>query len=441
MRNFASLLGFATVVAFVQAGAFALTPQLVDQSKRTTALVEIPLNAREKVFGSAFCIDAAGLFVTNAHVADVATGHKLTLIVSPGETDQRVISAKVLKSIKEADLALLQADEPGTLSVVPIGEVSSLFDTMEVTAFGYPFGGALSLNSKEYPAISVSTGHVTSLRKKAGILELIQLDAALNPGNSGGPVLDSAGHVVGIVQAGVPGSGINFAIPVNRLQKLIGEPMIFVSTPTPIDYAQRLAEHALTVKVVSFTRPAPQFSVELSIHTEGGPSKSYLGQTVAGVCNFNVVPVPHSSDKSVSISATFSDGVITGRATDRTIKVGEMSISLSTIRSITHGEASGAAVVLASGKEEKGAIKGLESVVVNFGQMAATLDLAKADSITFVDADRPAGSMLYKVTLRVKGAPVGEATGGIDFVGAPKMRLPAARPPSPPVEIHRISRR
>ena len=387
-------------------------------NRSATALVEIPLNANQKVFGSAFCIDAAGLFVTNAHVADEAAGGKLTLIISPGETDQRIISAKVLKSVKEADLALLQAEETGTFSALPIGDVAELFDTMDVTAFGYPFGGALTLNSKEYPAISVSTGHITSLRKKAGNLELVQLDAALNPGNSGGPVIDSTGHVIGIVQAGVPGAGINFAIPVNRLQKLIAEPMIIVSSPTPIEYAQRFVEHPLSVKVVSFTKPAPQYSVEMSIHTEGGPSKSYTGQTVAGACSFTVVPVPHSTDgKTVAISAMFTDGVITGRATDKTIKVGESPLTLSTIRTISHAQDAGATAVLISGKEEKGAIKGLEAVVVSFGEMSATFNLAKANSITFDDGDKPVGSMLYKVTIRLKGNAVGETSGAIDFSG------------------------
>ena len=79
-------------------------------------------------------------------------------------------------------------------------------------AFGFPFGKDLSLSNDEYPNVTVSTGHITSLRKIKGELAAIQVDAQLNPGNSGGPVLNDRGKVVGIVVAGIDGTGIDFAI-------------------------------------------------------------------------------------------------------------------------------------------------------------------------------------------------------------------------------------
>ena len=154
----------------------------------------------------------------------VEEASKFTVILSPGEPDQRIVNAKELKVDAEMDLALLQIQNPGTLKALQLGDASTLYDTMDLTAFGYPFGMALATTEKDYPSISVSTGHLTSLRKKAGELEVIQLDAVLNPGNSGGPVLDANGRVVGVVQAGLPGAGINFAIPVSRLQKFLKDP-------------------------------------------------------------------------------------------------------------------------------------------------------------------------------------------------------------------------
>ena len=204
------------------APAYGLPREAVEQVKRVTALVEVHIG-KDRGFGTAFCIDAKGVFVTNAHV--VGKLHKMTVILCPGEADQRIVDAKVLKVNVEMDLALIQIDDPGTLKALELGDAGTLFDTMDLTAFGYPFGNALASSEKEYPSISVSTGHITSLRKKAGELELIQLDAVLNPGNSGGPVLDGNGRVVGIVQAGLPGAGINFAIPVSRLQKFLKLPM------------------------------------------------------------------------------------------------------------------------------------------------------------------------------------------------------------------------
>jgi serine protease Do len=80
-----------------------------------------------------------------------------------------------------------------------------LTELAEVVAFGYPFGSGLAVSKKEKPAISVNVGRITSLRQKAGELHRIQIDAALNPGNSGGPVLDKEGKVIGVVVGGVQG--------------------------------------------------------------------------------------------------------------------------------------------------------------------------------------------------------------------------------------------
>jgi hypothetical protein len=425
------LRSYVLAILLCPTALFALSPTIVNQAKNATALVEIPIDATQKVFGTAFCIDASGLFVTNAHVADTAPAGKVTLIISPGETDQRVLTARVLKSEKELDLALLQAESPGTLATLELGQIATLFDTMDLTAFGYPFGGALALASKEYPAISVSTGHVTALRKKAGVLELIQLDAALNPGNSGGPVIDSAGHVVGIVQAGVPGAGVNFAIPVSRLQKMISKPVITVTPAKPIEYAARFGEHHLSVAVVALTKPTPQYSIELSLHTKGSSSRLYTGQAVGGVSNFTVIPVPRTSDgQSVAFSARFTDGTVTGIAADRPLKVGNTSINLKTIRTITQAAGASATLALADGTQMSGPLKGLEAVAVNFGEMSATLNLARALSITMDDGDRAVHSLLYKVTVRVKGEAVGEEMGSIDFVGAPDEAI-AAVPSAP----------
>jgi len=88
-------------------------------------------------------------------------------------------------------------------------------------AFGYPFGTALALREKEYPSVTVLVGRITAGRKKKGQAEAIQIDAQLNPGNSGGPVLNSAGSVIGIVRSGIRGTGLNYAIPAAVAQKFL----------------------------------------------------------------------------------------------------------------------------------------------------------------------------------------------------------------------------
>src|SRR6185369_9529242 len=89
-----------------------------------------------------------------------------------------------------------------------LGEAASLTETLPIVAFGYPFGSDLALGKSEYPNISVSTGRITSLRKEDGNIQRIQIDASLNPGNSGGPLVNSAGQTLGVVESGIVGTAV-----------------------------------------------------------------------------------------------------------------------------------------------------------------------------------------------------------------------------------------
>lgn len=409
-------------VLVAASAALALPAKVVESAKRATALVEIPLADQQKGFGSAFCIDASGVFVTNAHVADAAKGGQIRLILSPGEADQKIVDAKVLKSEKTLDLALLKIEvaPADALPVLPLGDAASLYDTMELTAFGYPFGEALSLNSTEYPAVSVSTGRVTSLRKKAGALEIVQVDAVLNPGNSGGPMLDADGHVMGIVQAGVQGAGINFAIPVSRLQKMLLSPVIHVGLSAPILYALRDQSHHIGVTVVSMAKPLPKYDVELSVRVGKGNWRSFHGAVENGMSNFDVVPAPgEAAVKIVAITAKFPDGVITGHAVDQPINVGDQKKMLSDLRQINHLDRPQPDVTGREGNQTPAALFGLGAIRMSFGEMTTTLDLTKATSISIEDVDHPARSLQYKVAVKVNDEVVGQDVGSFKFEGAP----------------------
>jgi Trypsin-like peptidase domain len=92
---------------------------------------------------------------------------------------------------------------------------SRLAEAMEVVAFGFPFGTGLAQGRQRHPAVSVNVGRISSLRRKGDALDAIQLDAAVNVGNSGGPLLDKDGKVIGVIAATVGrGTGVNFALGV-----------------------------------------------------------------------------------------------------------------------------------------------------------------------------------------------------------------------------------
>src|ERR1700686_3200891 len=93
---------------------------------------------------------------------------------------------------------------------------------MPVFVFGFPFGKILATN-KRNPAITVGKGSVSSIRlDEKDELALVQIDGALNPGKSGGPVVDAPGRLVGIAVATIKdSSGIGLAIPARQLKRLL----------------------------------------------------------------------------------------------------------------------------------------------------------------------------------------------------------------------------
>jgi S1-C subfamily serine protease len=161
--------------------------------------------------GTGFVIDAQGDILTNEHVVDGANTIRVTF------ADQRVVQAKLLGSDPSRDLAMLQVNVPASeLDPLPLGSSSSLSPGDPVIAIGNPFGYVRS----------VSTGIVSGLDREIEapnrftITGAIQTDAAINHGNSGGPLLDANGRVVGIT-AQIADSGVNanvgvgFAVPID----------------------------------------------------------------------------------------------------------------------------------------------------------------------------------------------------------------------------------
>ena len=141
-----------------------------------------------------------------------------------------MLNARVIKLDEENDLALLKVDASPHLVAIPLGTDDNLVETMSLAAFGYPFGRLLASDNR-YPAVSVNAGTVTALRRKTGKLSAIQLDASVNPGNSGGPVVDKEGKLIGIVNSGIRGARVNFAIPVRLVREFLSGPALVLRDP------------------------------------------------------------------------------------------------------------------------------------------------------------------------------------------------------------------
>ena len=153
--------------------------------------------------GTGFIIDADGSILTNHHVIDRAD--RITVKLSDG----RSLRAHVIGSDQDTDIALIKIDGQSGLPVAPLGDSSSLRMGEWVCAIGNPLG-------YEH---SVTVGVVSFLGRKlfdASLDNYIQTDAAINFGNSGGPLINARGEVIGINAAiSSRASGIGFAVPIN----------------------------------------------------------------------------------------------------------------------------------------------------------------------------------------------------------------------------------
>jgi S1-C subfamily serine protease len=170
--------------------------------------------------GSGFVVDRDGHILTNAHVIASSLDVHVTF------SDHRSVRAKVAGKDPDTDLAVLLVSPKDTdLHALPLGDSSTVQVGDPTVAIGNPFGLERTL----------TTGVVSAVQRRItapngfAIGNVIQTDAALNPGNSGGPLIDAAGRVIGInsqiaTGQGSNGSvGIGFAVPINTAKRVLPE--------------------------------------------------------------------------------------------------------------------------------------------------------------------------------------------------------------------------
>ncbi len=170
--------------------------------------------------GSGFVIDSRGYILTNFHVVQDAQSIEVTL------GDQSRYPAKFIGADPRNDIALVKIDPRGRkLVTLPLSDSSALQVGQRVLAIGNPFGFQSTLTTGVVSAL----GRTVQTSQTTFIDEAIQTDAAINQGNSGGPLLNTHGEVIGINSAIYTPSGttagIGFAIPINTA-KLIAQDLI-----------------------------------------------------------------------------------------------------------------------------------------------------------------------------------------------------------------------
>src|SRR3954470_17359327 len=278
--------------------------------------------------GTGFVWDGAGHVVTNNHV--VSGTSEVAIRLATGE----VLGASIVGTAPNYDLAVVRLRNTRNLpSPIAVGSSADLKVGQAAFAIGNPFGLDQSL----------TTGVISALKRRlptnAGreIGNVIQTDAAVNPGNSGGPLLDSAGRLIGVTTAIISPSGSNagigFAVPVDTVNRVVPELITNGRVPTPgigVIAANEDVSTRLGAQGVIVVRTAPGSPAEQAGIRGVNLSPGTVGDIITAV---EGKPVRRLSDLTDALEQAGAGGTVelsvarNGRASTVQIKVADVGRS------------------------------------------------------------------------------------------------------------------
>ena len=281
--------------------------------------------------GSGFIISADGYILTNAHVVDGADEVNVKL------TDKRELKAKVVGADRMTDVAVLKVDASG-LPFVKIGDPAKTRVGEWVAAIGAPFGMDRSVTSG---IVSAKSRNLPNER----LVPFIQTDVAVNPGNSGGPLFNMAGEVIGInsqIYSTTGGyMGMSFAIPIDVAMKVKNE----------LVQHGKVTRGRIGVTVQEVTQQLAQsFGLDkargalVSDVEAGGPAAKGGLQTGDVIIAFDAKPIESSGELPALVAATDPGKPVELRVlrngAEQTLKlaVGEMPAERATVASAAEAQ-------------------------------------------------------------------------------------------------------
>jgi S1-C subfamily serine protease len=235
--------------------------------------------------GSGFVFTPDGLILTNSHVVHGVRSAQVTL------DDGRGFQGDVLGDDPDTDLAVVRITASG-LWAASLGESARLRAGQLVVAIGNPYGFQHSVTSGVVSALG------RALRARTGRLmeNLIQTDAALNPGNSGGPLVVSTGDVIGVNTAVIlGGQGISFAVPIDTAKRVV--PDLISYGRVRRSYIGIAGQNAgLPRSLARFLRLEPASGVRVVSIVENGPAAAAGVRPGDVICLVDETHTPHIDD-------------------------------------------------------------------------------------------------------------------------------------------------
>jgi serine protease Do len=210
---------FVELVARAKHGVVAIRAAAPVKSGPAAMFPGAPETTADVALGTGFLIEAKGVFVlTNDHIASASPDLRVVL------ADRSEVPAKVVGRDVALDLALLRLD-PGVprLTPLPLGDSNGVQVGEWVVVLGNPFGDDVTASAGIVSATGREGAGSLAGGRQMGYRTFIQTDADIHRGNSGGPVIDTAGQVIGVaVATGDRPGEISFAIPIERVREVVG---------------------------------------------------------------------------------------------------------------------------------------------------------------------------------------------------------------------------
>ena len=382
----------------------------IESVKGSCFLAEV--SGKDRSYATAFCIHPSGIVVTNHHVvSEIAIGDTINLIANAGQESQESFEARLLRTDEKDDLAVLKILKGTTFKSIEIANSPELYETLGITAFGFPFGKSLAVDQDSFPTISVNSGKITAIRKDKKEIQLLQLDATLNPGNSGGPVIDNTGKVIGVVSFGVAGAGVNFAIPSEKLRRLLVKPDIEFNIPE-ITIANYSVPKNVEITLTPLIEEIPDPTVELWMKRGDAPAKKFqLSSKSLNKFQGTVAGETDTIKKMMRGELLFKQGKIEGKVQDDTMKIDGKEFHLAQVASLVPDESTKKVQLsMVDGTTRTVGIQDIPKLKIELGNFAVTVDVATASKVT-LESDDSEAKISYIVIVKSAGKEIYRSTG------------------------------
>ncbi|HWY88468.1 MAG TPA: serine protease, partial [Gemmataceae bacterium] len=202
----------------------AIEPASTNKVKKATVYLHVVNSQGQTAEGSGFFALEPGIVLTNAHVVGMLEANskppkKIEVVLHSGQADEVTLAGQVIGVDRDNDLAMLRVQENKNRWPAPLAvefDMSRLTELQKVYILGFPLGAGLG---KE---ITASESSISSFRRDAlGQLFQIQVNGGMQPGNSGGPVVDTRGVVVGVAVAIIRGTQLSFVVPGEKVLGIV----------------------------------------------------------------------------------------------------------------------------------------------------------------------------------------------------------------------------